>query len=262
MNREPTPELSPGRALALACLVLALLACKQFQQGNDSAPEPTAVPVLPPVPVTDPASPDTSSCVPVGSQDTSSGSPSALVTLVEFTDLQCPFCARAQTTLDELRTSYPSSDLRIVIKHNPLPFHAQARDAALAAQVVQQASGSDTALKFMSLVLTNRAELPTTDYTDWVRDAGGNVANFGLARTSATVRAKVDADMAAAQRLNARGTPTFFVNGKRMTGARSVDEFKTAIDSELEAARFLVTKGLRPEQVYTTRCSPNLALSP
>src|ERR1700753_1592161 len=65
--------------------------------------------------------------LPVGTDDPVWGSANAPVTIVEFSDLQCPFCARVHPTLQALEAKYGPSQLRIVFKHNPLPFHPNAR---------------------------------------------------------------------------------------------------------------------------------------
>src|SRR4051794_11950623 len=68
--------------------------------------------------------------IPVGTDDPVWGAPTAPVTIVEFTDLECPFCARVAPTIEVLKQMYGPAQLRLVFKHNPLPFHAHARKAA------------------------------------------------------------------------------------------------------------------------------------
>jgi len=74
--------------------------------------------------------------LPVGSDDPVWGSATAPVTIVEFSDLQCPFCSRVQPTIKSLQAKYGPNQLRVVFKHNPLPFHDHARPAAKVADAV------------------------------------------------------------------------------------------------------------------------------
>lgn len=244
-------------------LLAALLACKS-KKPEDLGPDPGAVPigatpgVAPAAPAAGSPASHAMACIPVTSQDTTSGSGTALVTLIEFIDLQCPFCRRAQATVDTLRKNYDDNELRIVIKHFPLPFHKQARDAALAAQAVQQTSGSTVAMKFMGLALENQSDLPSTDFAPWVLQAGGDSEQFRTAKASATVSAKVDADMQQMKALSGNGTPTFFINGAKLMGAQPYETFQSAIEAEIKETQKLKAAGTAPDQLYVARCRENL----
>src|SRR3954469_18710229 len=87
------------------------------------------------------------------------GSPLAPVTIVEFSDLQCPFCARVQPTIKGLQAKYGPSLLRIVFKHFPLPFHDKARPAAKVADAVFRQGGSDKFFRFLDLAFAEQTKL-------------------------------------------------------------------------------------------------------
>ncbi|MCA9640334.1 MAG: thioredoxin domain-containing protein [Polyangiaceae bacterium] len=262
------------QGFGVAVLLAGLLACKNAQKPEDLGPDPGSLPqgtvpvgtaplgttpvAAPLVPAVAAPTSHATACIPITAEDTTTGSGNALVTLVEFTDLQCPFCSRAQKTLETLRTNYNENELRIVVKHNPLPFHKQARDAALAAQAVQQTSGSAVAMKFIGLVMSNQSELPSTDFAPWVLQAGGDTEQFRTAKLSTAVSAKVDADIQQAKALSANGTPAFFINGAKLSGAQPYEKFQSAIEAEIKETQKLKGTGTAPDQLYVARCRENL----
>src|SRR5690606_14908791 len=91
------------------------------------------------------------------------GPSSAPVTIVEFSDFQCPFCSRAQPTLLELQKRYPS-DVRIVFRHLPLDFHNQAFDAAVAAEAAHEQGRFDT---YHRLLFENQKALSRKDLVEY-----------------------------------------------------------------------------------------------
>src|SRR5215472_9322653 len=86
---------------------------------------------------------EASLAIPVLASNPTWGSRTALVTIVEFGDFECPFCAQADRTIVELEKAYGPTDLRVVWKHLPLPFHPHARPAAEAGQGVFTLGGSE-----------------------------------------------------------------------------------------------------------------------
>ncbi|MDC3959234.1 DsbA family protein [Polyangium jinanense] len=157
------------------------------------------------------------------------GPESAPVTLVMFADFECPFCARAEKTLRDLEQEYPGK-LRIAFKHHPLKFHAHAADAARAA-IAAQAQG-----KFWPLhdaLLGAQGTLDQEGIERAAETAGLDVARLRRDMRSAETDAQLAADKAEAARLEIKGTPTFFVNGRRIPGALPVQDFRAAIDRAL-----------------------------
>ncbi|HEU5077359.1 MAG TPA: thioredoxin domain-containing protein, partial [Polyangiaceae bacterium] len=152
------------------------------------------------------------------------GSPSAPVTLVEFTDFECPFCARVVPTLTQLKQKYGPKQLRIVFKHNPLPFHKTARPAAEAAVVVYQKGGDKAFWRFHDRLFENQKALTSQNFERWAAEAGVPPVEFrsGLERDTASV--KVSKDMALAAKVGAAGTPAFRINGVTVSGAQPFDK--------------------------------------
>src|SRR5262245_25857009 len=91
---------------------------------------------------------DSTSPVPITSADPMRGDSDALVTIVVFSDFQCPFCQRLETTLTDVTKSYRSDEVRILWKHNPLAFHPQAKPASIAAEGVFQEGGNKAFWEF------------------------------------------------------------------------------------------------------------------
>jgi len=157
----------------------------------------------------------------------------ARVTIVEFSDFQCPFCARGQPTIAYLLDKY-GDELRVVYKHNPLPFHAQAMPAAVAT-VCAHAQG-----KFWPMhdtIFARPALIRDEDLERHARDLQLDMRRWTMCVAGGAARARVEEDMAVAARFGARGTPTFFINGHFVSGAQPADVFSSIIDAELEKSR-------------------------
>jgi protein-disulfide isomerase len=195
--------------------------------------------------------------VPVSPRDPSWGSRKALVTIVEFSDFQCPFCARAETTLDQLKSEYGPEKLRIVWKNEPLPFHANARPAAEAAAGVFATGGSEAFWHFHDAAFLHQQDLGGDAYERWGELAGVDVAQLRRGLLAHTWSAKVDEDQALAKKLGVNGTPAFFINGVSLTGAQPLEKFRTIVDDELRKASALVTFGLPRERVYIASATEN-----
>jgi protein-disulfide isomerase len=212
----------------------------------------TAVVAAPP-----PAPSEDSAKVPVATADPTWGSRDALVTVVLFGDLECPFTGRILKTVQALEQKYGPADLRVVWKDEPLPFHAHARPAAEAAEAVFTLGKADAFWRFWEQALAHQTDLTAASFEAWAALAGVDVESFRRLVASHAAAAKVDADLALAQRLHADGTPTFFINGTVVVGAQPLDRFDALVASELEAARARVSSGVSREVVYADRAGTN-----
>ncbi len=163
------------------------------------------------------------------------GSESAPVTIVEFSDFECPFCSRAANTVTELKKKY-GNKVRIAFKHFPLPMHRNARPASEASMCVNEQS-SDKFWKFHDLAFKNQSSLQPADLEKYAKDAGADLAKFKACMESKKYAALVQADMDAGQKLGVRSTPTFFVNGQLVQGALPIETFSEMIDEEIELAK-------------------------
>jgi protein-disulfide isomerase len=158
--------------------------------------------------------------IPLGSSF-SIGPANAAVTLVEFSDFQCPYCARLSPVLDSVVRTYPR-DVRLVFKHFPLSFHAQARAAAAAAIA---AGNQGRFFEFRARVMPHFRELNEDLYLAAARELGLDMNRFRreMALTD-EVNAMLDADIELGRTVGVEGTPTVFVNG-RLAEDRSFSYF-------------------------------------
>jgi len=199
--------------------------------------------------------------VPVTAEDPAWGSPEAPVTIVEFSDFQCPFCAVTRKTLGELKQVYGPTQLRLVWKNSPLPYHNLARPAADAAMTVFAIGGVDAFWRFHDLAFANQHELSTENYLRWAEMSGVDGTRFETERSAQLSLAKVDADVALATRLGVQSTPVFRINGVPLVGAEPIEVFKEIIDAQLAAARGLLANGTPAKQVYGLLSAQNAAVA-
>ena len=171
--------------------------------------------------------------IPVDAEDPAEGPADAPVTIVEFTDFECPYCLRVQPTLKRLKSTY-GDKVRHVFKQLPLDMHANAQFTA-EVSLCAQAQG-----KFWPLHDWMFANIKSLGDSQAVYDAA---ASLGL--DAEALQACVDSnamaeavakDVQDARTVGANSTPTFFVNGRLVRGAKPYDEFAAIIDSELAAA--------------------------
>jgi len=159
------------------------------------------------------------------------GPVSAKVTVVEFSDFQCPFCSRVTPTLKKIEEAY-GKDVRIVFKHLPLRMHSKAPAAHAAAEAAHRQG------KFWEMhdkIFANQRQLTKAKYVEYATELGLDVEKFKKDSASAEVKKKVDSDAKEAAALGVTGTPGFFINGLFLSGARPFESFKTVIDKELKA---------------------------
>ena len=181
--------------------------------------------------------------VPVTGKDPQWGNPDALVTIVEFSDFECPFCGRVEPTIDKIKETYGKEKVRIVWKNQPLPFHKDARPAAEAAEAVFNIGGNDAFWKFHKLAFSNQRALTEANFKEWAKQSGVDVAKFEDAIKTKKYSAKIDQDMALGNKLGANGTPAFRINGVTLVGAQPFEKFKEVIDQQLAEAQKMVAAG-------------------
>lgn len=187
--------------------------------------------------------------VTVAADDPVRGPRDALVTIVQFSDYQCPFCKRVEDTLREVHKLYPK-ELRVVWKDNPLPFHARAKPAAVFARLVYQRQGNDAFWRLHDALFENQASLEDEDFEELAKNQGLAWAPIKAALAADKTPAKLTDSMELADAFRARGTPHFFINGRRLSGAQPLDAFKKLIDEQLVKARALVDAGTPPAKVF------------
>jgi protein-disulfide isomerase len=158
------------------------------------------------------------------------GRDDAPVTLVEFSDLQCPFCARTVATVQEMLKAYPR-EVKWVFKHFPLDIHD---DAPLAHRAALAAKAQGKFWEFHDAVFATQRAMKREDLIAKADALGLDIKRFTAELDKPEYKAKVEADKAEGKRLGVGGTPTFFINGRRLSGAKSAAEFKAVIEAALK----------------------------
>lgn len=167
--------------------------------------------------------------VKVSDDDASKGSKSAKVTVVEFSDFQCPFCKRAAGNAEAITKAY-GDKVRVVFRHFPLPMHDRAHKASEAAQCMND---QGKFFEYHDKLFANNTALTDADFSKYVTELGGDVAKFEECFKKEKYKAKIDKDIADGQKYGVSGAPTYFINGNMVVGAVSFDELKSAIDSAM-----------------------------
>ncbi|MBU2545136.1 DsbA family protein [Patescibacteria group bacterium] len=144
------------------------------------------------------------------------GNPNASITIVEFSDFECPFCARFHPTVEEILNNYPD-DVRWVYKHFPLDsIHREARPSAEASEC---AGEQGKFWEFADGLFENQTRLGKDLYGELAQEIGLNMDQFGECISSRKYKDKVESDLQEGIKLGVTGTPGNFINGEPVFGA-------------------------------------------
>lgn len=199
--------------------------------------------------------------VPIGPDDPVRGPADALVTLVVFSDFECPFCKKALATLDRLLTELPR-DVRVVWKDLPLPMHAQAENAAELARFARAQQGDAGFWKAHDLLYAAQESLGEVTFRKiagqlglpWTPTwAGMHAARFGNV---------IQSDVALSDRVLVEATPTTFVNGIKLVGAQPYERTRELVDAELAKARARLDAGISRATLYAAIVSNGVQVDP
>ena len=160
------------------------------------------------------------------------GPDQAPVTIVEFSDFQCPYCGREFPVVERLMKEYDGK-VRLVFRHFPLDFHPYAQKAAEAGACAAE-QGADKFWKLHDKMFVNQQKLGVDDLKGYAKEAGVDSARFDKCLDTGEKRALVQADEKAGQQAGVSGTPAFFVNGIFINGAVPYEQFKETVDRELK----------------------------
>ncbi|MCC6763831.1 MAG: thioredoxin domain-containing protein [Deltaproteobacteria bacterium] len=165
------------------------------------------------------------------------GPADAKVTIVEFSDFQCPFCARGYQILEEQVMPEYEGKVRLFFKHLPLKsIHPWAEGAALAAECAAD-QGAEGFWKMYHALFKAQRDLNLdnlkAEITGFAKSAGLDGAVFAECYDRKKTLARIEKDLAEAAAVGANSTPTFFINGRRLEGAQPLENFKAIIDEEL-----------------------------
>jgi protein-disulfide isomerase len=175
------------------------------------------------------------------------GPKASKVTIVAFSDFQCPFCSRAVPILKEIEEKYPK-DVAVVFVNQPLPFHDKAMGAA---QAFMAAARQGKAWEMHDKMFANQQALAPADLEKYAGELKLNLPRFKKDLDDPKLKSDIAADQALASSVGANGTPTFMINGREVVGAQPFPTFKAIIDEEIKKADELLKKGTKPEDLYT-----------
>jgi protein-disulfide isomerase len=172
--------------------------------------------------------------VDIEASDPSLGRASAPVTLIEFSDFQCPFCQRVEPTLKKVRETY-GDKVRIVWKDFPLTqIHPQAFKAGEAAHC---AGDQGKYWEYHDRLFANQQQLQPEDLKMHAAAVGLDATAFGACLDSSKYGERVRNGVAAGTRLGVNSTPTIYINGRMLSGAQPYETFVSVIDEELSRAK-------------------------
>lgn len=190
--------------------------------------------------------------VPVTDDDPVRGPGDALVTIVVFSDFECPFCKRAAATLHALQEQYPDR-VRLVWKDFPLPSHAQADFAAHFARAVRAQKGDAAFWAAHDRLFERQPEFDNDSLFQIAHAIGGLrwAAIRGDIREQRHGR-EIYEDLKLAERLDVTKTPTLFVNGRKVVGAVPLVDLEGLVSEELDKAEAKIAAGTPPARLYET----------
>jgi protein-disulfide isomerase len=158
------------------------------------------------------------------------GNEDAVVTIVEWSDFQCPFCNRVSPTLAQIEKEY-GDRVRFAFKHMPLSIHPQAAGAHAAAEAAHRQG------KFWEMhdrIFENQRDLSVETLEGHAAAIGLDMDQYKRDVEAKEISERIDQDLMQAQKLGVTGTPSFFINGKYLSGAQPFANFKRYIDEAIE----------------------------
>lgn len=162
------------------------------------------------------------------------GKKDAKITIVEYSDFECPYCARGHQTVKQVLNDYPN-DVRVLFKHLPLDFHPKALPAAKYYEAIAMQS-HEKAQKFHDEMFDKQGELKSRGEAfmkDVAKKLGVDMKKLETDITKEEIQKRIDADVEEARQFNITGTPGFIINGVSLRGAYPASEFKAIIDRHL-----------------------------
>jgi protein-disulfide isomerase len=158
------------------------------------------------------------------------GPANAPITVVEYSEFQCPFCSRVGPTIQQVMSTY-GDKVRLVFRDYPLPFHDKARGASQAAQC---AHAQGKFWEYHDKLFANQSALDTPNLKQYAADLGLDTAKFNQCIDEGRFADVVERNYNEGQTLGVSGTPAFFINGRFLSGAQPFEAFQQIIDEELK----------------------------
>ena len=166
----------------------------------------------------------------------SMGTDDAKILIVEFSDYECPFCARFfSQTYPLIKSEYVDSGIaKFVYKDFPLSFHPQGEPAAIAANCIQNELGNEKYFEFHDLIFENQKALSRSKYIEWAKNLGADENSYTACLEDPQMRQEVQGDVLEGTSLGVSGTPTLFINGVKIVGAQPFSVIQGIVEEELQ----------------------------
>ncbi len=166
--------------------------------------------------------------------DSVRGDRNALITIVEFSDFECPFCGRFyEQTYPDIKSKYiDTGKVKYVFRDFPLAFHKDAKNAAMASECAGD-QGDNKYWEYHDLLFDNQKALDIDNLKQYAKDLNLNTYNFNECLDGEKFADEVEKDMKDGQSYGVNGTPAFFINGRLLSGAQPFSAFETVIEDEL-----------------------------
>jgi len=160
------------------------------------------------------------------------GDADAKITIVEFSDFECPYCGKYfRETYSQIKTKYiDTGKVKYVFRDFPLSFHQNAKPASMAAECVKAAGGDKAYWEYHDKLFANQTALSVENLKKFATELGYDI---GECLDSQKYAGEVDKDFQDGQKYGVRGTPAFFINGTLLSGAQPFSAFEAAIEAEL-----------------------------
>lgn len=224
--------------VALIFLVWSIASGKGLSLGAGAAQQQQPTPIV--QQPTQPTQPDAPSqpVKPVDEKaDHIKGAKNAKVTLIEYSDFECPFCKRHYSTIEDILKAYPN-DVRLVYRHYPLSFHQNAMKEAEASECAAELGGNDGFWKMYDKIFTETQAggtgLALERLPGIAKEIGLDEKKFSDCLNSGKYQDKINQELAEGAAAGVQGTPGTFVNGTLVEGAQPLATFKAAIDAILK----------------------------
>jgi protein-disulfide isomerase len=162
----------------------------------------------------------------------SRGPDGAPITIVEFSDFQCPYCSRAEETVKKVMDAYKGK-IRLYYRDYPLPFHGQAQKASEAALC---AGDQNKYWEMHEKLFASQSALAVPQLKEHAKGLGLDAGKFDKCLDDGAKTKEVEVSKKAGEELGVSGTPHFFINGRPLSGAQPFEEFKKVIDLELRGS--------------------------
>lgn len=217
--------IAVSAVLALVMVFSMLMGGQGFTRGSIVATDtpPAAVP-----PTNDPQPAAAPVKGLVATDHVIGGNANSKVTVIEYSDFECPFCGQFTPATKQMLADFPN-DVRLVYRHYPLSFHQNAQKASEASECVAKLKGNEAFWKMHDQLFANQTALGTDLYTRLAKGLGVNEADFKKCLDSGETASTVSADMASGNDAGVNGTPATFINGKLVSGAVPYATLKQAL---------------------------------